>query len=285
MDADINDLIERALIEDLGPEGLDATCAALASDAIGSAQIRTRVDCCVAGMAVASAVFRAVDDSLSVEVILPDGSNATAGDGLLKVSGRAASILTAERTALNFAQRLSGIATLTRAYVRTANRPELVLLDTRKTTPGWRALEKAAVVCGGGVNHRMGLYDAVMIKDNHLALWGRGSIVDAVQTARARFPRLKIEVEVDTLDQLREVLDARPDWVLLDNMEPQQLRLGVEMCRGICRTEASGGITLSTIQAVAATGVDAVSVGALTHSAGSIDLGLDVEDAILSHRG
>ena len=276
MDACLHDLIERALVEDLGPERLDATCAALASDAVGSAVVRTREDCRVAGMSVAAAVFRAVDESLSVKVMMPDGSDVKAGDGVLEVSGRATSMLMAERTVLNFAQRLCGVATLTRAFVRAANRPEMAVLDTRKTTPGWRALEKAAVVCGGGVNHRMGLFDAVMIKDNHLALWGGGSIAKAVQTARMRFPGLKIEVEVDTLDQLREVLMAQPDWVLLDNMEPERLRQAVEMCRGGCRTEASGGITLSTIEAVAATGVDAVSVGALTHSAVAIDLGLDV---------
>ena len=277
MDAGIQDVIERALAEDLGPDGLDATSVALASDAVGSAVVRTRESCRVAGMLVAQGVFERVDASLEVEVLREDGSDAEAGALLLAVRGRAQSILTAERTALNFAQRMCGVATLTRAFVRAANRPEMAVLDTRKTTPGCRALEKAAVVLGGGRNHRMGLFDVVMIKDNHLALWGGGSIVEAVRRARGRFPALKVEVEVDTLDQLREVLVAEPDWVLLDNMGLDELREAVALCGGICGTEASGGITLESVGAVASTGVDAVSVGALTHSAVAIDLGLDVE--------
>ena len=209
---------------------------------------------------------------------MPDGSDAQPGDTLLTVSGTVTSILTAERTALNFLQRLCGVATLTRRFVEAANQPEVALLDTRKTTPGWRALEKAAVRSGGGTNHRMGLYDAIMIKDNHVALWGGGTIADAVCTARARFPELKIEVEVDTLEQLEAVLPAEPDWVLLDNMTPETLQEAVKLCDGRCQTEASGGITLETIGAIAATGVDAVSVGALTHAAVAIDLGLDVDE-------
>jgi nicotinate-nucleotide pyrophosphorylase (carboxylating) len=273
---EIEALIARALEEDLGPERLDATSAALASDAVGAAVVRTREECRVAGMDVARRVFAAVDAALEVEVLCHDGWDVAAGDALLRVRGRVQSILTAERTALNFAQRLCGVATLTRAFVRAANRPEMAVLDTRKTTPGWRQLEKAAVVCGGGVNHRMGLYDAVMIKDNHVALWGGGSIADAVVRARRCFPKLKIEVEVDRLDQLREVLPVQPDWVLLDNMAPGLLREAVALCKGVCRTEASGGITLETMGEMAATGVDAVSVGALTHSAVAVDLGLDV---------
>lgn len=270
-------IIRQALEEDLGPERLDATTVALVSEAQGTAQLRTREPCCVAGIELAREVFLHVDEQLVVEIELPDGSDAQPGDTLLIVSGKVTSILTAERTALNFLQRLCGVATLTRRFVEAANRPEMALLDTRKTTPGWRALEKAAVVCGGGVNHRMGLYDAIMIKDNHLALWGGGTIVDAVNTARSTFPALKIEVEVDTLEQLEAVLPAKPDWVLLDNMSPETLKKAVKLCDGRCQTEASGGITLETIGAIAATGVDAISVGALTHAAVAIDLGLDVD--------
>ena len=271
-------IIRQALEEDLGPERLDATTVALASEAQGTAQLRTREPCRVAGIELAREVFLHVDEQLVVEIELPDGSDAQPGDTLLIVSGKVTSILTAERTALNFLQRLCGVATLTRRFIEVANRPEMALLDTRKTTPGWRALEKAAVVCGGGVNHRMGLYDAIMIKDNHLALWGGGSIVDAVCIARRRFPDLKIEVEVDTLEQLEAVLPAEPDWVLLDNMSAEALKKAVKLCEGRCQTEASGGITLETIGAIAATGVDAISVGALTHAAVAIDLGLDVDE-------
>ena len=232
----------------------------------------------MAGVELAREVFHHVDEEIEVEFLLPDGSDALPGATLLTVRGRVNSILTAERTALNFLQRLCGVATLTRKFVEAANRPEMALLDTRKTTPGWRALEKAAVVCGGGTNHRMGLYDAIMIKDNHVALWGGGTIADAVITARATFPTLKIEVEVDTLEQLAAVLPAEPDWVLLDNMTPETLTKAVKLCDGLCKTEASGGITLETIGAIAATGVDAVSVGALTHAAVAVDLGLDVDE-------
>ena len=271
-------LIVQALEEDLGPNRFDATTMALASEAQGTAQLRTREPCRVAGVELAREVFHHVDEQVAVEIVLPDGSDAQPGDTLLTVSGTVTSILTAERTALNFLQRLCGVATLTRRFVEAANQPEVALLDTRKTTPGWRALEKAAVRSGGGTNHRMGLYDAIMIKDNHVALWGGGTIADAVCTARARFPELKIEVEVDTLEQLEAVLPAEPDWVLLDNMTPETLQEAVKLCDGRCQTEASGGITLETIGAIAATGVDAVSVGALTHAAVAIDLGLDVDE-------
>ena len=165
-------LIAQALDEDLGPERIDATTVALASEVEGSAQLRTREPCRVAGIELAGEVFHHVDQEIEVEFLLPDGSDALPGAKLLTVRGRVNSILTAERTALNFLQRLCGVATLTRQFVEAANRPEMAVLDTRKTTPGWRALEKAAVVCGGGTNHRMGLYDAIMIKDNHVALWG-----------------------------------------------------------------------------------------------------------------
>ena len=277
-------LIAQALEEDLGPERIDVTTVALASEAEGIAHLRTREPCRVAGIEIAREVFHHVDEQIEVEIELPDGSDALPGDTLLTVNGRVASILTAERTALNFLQRLCGVASLTNKFVGAANRPEMALLDTRKTMPGWRALEKAAVRSGGGTNHRMGLYDAIMIKDNHIALWGGGTIADAVTTAREKFPTLKIEVEVDTLEQLETVLPAEPDWVLLDNMTLEALKKAVKICDGRCHTEASGGITLETIGAIASTGVDAVSVGALTHGAVAIDLGLDVEKMIPSRR-
>jgi len=196
----------------------------------------------------------------------------------MTIRGSARSILTAERTALNFIQRMCGVATITAQFVKAADNPEVDILCTRKTTPLLRPFEKYAVRCGGGVNHRYGLFDAVLIKDNHLASWERThgiGVGEAVAAARARYPELKIEVEVDTIEQLKEAIETRPDWVLLDNMPPPVLRECVALCKGICRTEASGGINLNTINAIAHTGVDALSVGALTHSVPSIDLALD----------
>ena len=187
-------------------------------------------------------------------------------------------MLTAERTALNFLQRLCGVATQTRRYVQVVEDLGTQILDTRKTTPGWRYLEKYAVHCGGGVNHRAGLYDQVLIKDNHLVNWTekRLSLVDAVTKARKQNPDLLVEVEADTVQQVRDVLPAEPDWILLDNMTLQEMSLCADLCRGRSRTEASGGITMDTLRAVAETGVDAISVGALTHSVRSVDIGMDV---------
>ncbi|MCU0857705.1 MAG: carboxylating nicotinate-nucleotide diphosphorylase, partial [Pontiellaceae bacterium] len=183
----------------------------------------------------------------------------------------------AERTALNFIQRMTGIATLTRRYVEEANNPDVQILDTRKTTPTLRRFEKYAVVCGGGTNHRYGLFDRILIKDNHLIHWVRegGTLAEAVTKSRKKYPGLPVEVEVDTIEQLKEVLVAKPDWILLDNMPPLKLRECVKLCAGICKTEASGGVTLKTIREISKTGVNAVSVGALTHSAPSADLALD----------
>jgi nicotinate-nucleotide pyrophosphorylase (carboxylating) len=196
----------------------------------------------------------------------------------MEIAGPARALLTAERVALNFVQRLSGIATLTAAFVKAVRGTGAQILDTRKTTPGLRLLEKYAVACGGGSNHRLGLHDMVLIKDNHLvalAQEGPRPIVRAVQRARARYPHLKVEVEADTLAQVEEAVEAGADFILLDNMTPRQLRAAVRRVAGRARTEASGGVTLATVRAIARTGVDFISVGALTHSAPAVDVALD----------
>ncbi|WP_423058929.1 carboxylating nicotinate-nucleotide diphosphorylase [Brevibacterium linens] len=242
------------------------------------ADLRAREDGVLAGIEVFARAFTLVDQSVTVELAAADGDAFTAGQVLATVSGPARAVLQAERIALNFCQRMSGIATQTRAYVdAAAGRARIV--DTRKTTPGLRAFEKHAVVCGGGHNHRFGLSDAVMAKDNHLAvLTGEGlSVADAIRSARARLPHTTmIEVEVDRLDQVPAVLEGGADIIMLDNFTPAQLREGVELIDGRAVVEASGNVTLETIPEIAATGVDVISSGALTHSVRSIDLGLDL---------
>ncbi len=211
---------------------------------------------------------------------MSDGEPAGAGAALLRVAGPARAILTAERTALNLFQRMTGIATATECLVRIVSDYGTQILDTRKTVPGLRRLDKYAVKCGGGTNHRIGLHDAILIKDNHLAFWRqkhKGSLADAVACARAAHPGLKIEIEVDTLEQLREALPGRPDWVLLDNMSPATVAEAVAICGGACKTEASGGITKENVREYARAGVTAISIGALTHSVKAADLGLDFE--------
>lgn len=276
---EVRRMIRLALEEDLGTELVDVTSVSIVPEARSAcAHLVARQDSVLAGGSVAAQVFRQVDESLEVEVCIPDGTPVAHGDVVLKITGHAGSILTAERTALNFIQRMTGIATLTRTFVDRAANPEVKILDTRKTTPGLRVFEKYAVLCGGGTNHRMGLYDMAMIKDNHLAYWAENhdsGICGAVEAVRMRFPDRKVELEVDTVEQLKEALPSKPDWVLLDNMPPDVLRECVALCKGICNTEASGGINLETIGAIAQTGVDAISIGALTHSAPSADLALD----------
>ena len=209
-----------------------------------------------------------------------DGQPAKAGQTLLEIAGPARALLGAERVALNFIQRLSGVATLTARFVQAVHGTGAEILDTRKTTPGWRRLEKYAVTCGGGRNHRLGLHDMVLIKDNHLAALRHekpNAIAAAVLRARAAYPRLKIEVEADTLEQVGQALAAGADMILLDNMDPAQLREAVRQCAGRVPTEASGGVNLDTVGDVARTGVNFISVGALTHSARAVDIGLDFE--------
>ena len=268
-----------AIKEDLGEPGVDVTSESLVSPEVqAEAHLVAREACVIAGVGVAKQVFLQVNPELHVEECVADGAAVEALTNVLIVKGSAKSILTAERTALNFIQRMCGVATITAQYVKTADNPDVDLLCTRKTTPLLRPFEKYSVRCGGGVNHRYGLFDAVLIKDNHLASWERThgiGVGEAVAEARKKYPDLKIEVEVDTIEQLKESLETKPDWVLLDNMPPPVLRECVALCNGICKTEASGGINLNTIYDIAQTGVDAISVGALTHSAPSIDLALD----------
>lgn len=273
------DLIRRALEEDVA--GGDVTTETLVdANRTAKAVIAARHAMTLSGLRIAAAVFHQLDERIATTLLAADGERVEAGRAVLRLAGPARAILTGERTALNLLQRMTGIATATAAMMRVLAETGVQLLDTRKTVPGLRALDKYAVACGGGTNHRIGLYDAILIKDNHLAFWRenhKGTLADAVRAARVAHPSLKIEIEVDTLAQLREALPGHPDWVLLDNMTPKQLRQAVEICAGICKTEASGGITAETLPEVARTGVTAISVGALTHSVRAADLGLDFE--------
>jgi nicotinate-nucleotide pyrophosphorylase (carboxylating) len=274
-------LLDLALQEDLGANGDLTSQAVIPPNLPGRAALIARSTGVVAGLPAAQQTFAIVDPQLSFQVMLPDGSTVSAGALLAVVSGSMRSILAGERTALNFLQRLSGVATATALYVKAAANPRCKVLDTRKTTPGWRLLEKYAVRCGGGHNHRMGLGDGVLIKDNHLAAVGGGTeaVAEAVRLARQKYgAAYPLEIEVDDLIQLDAALAARPDIVLLDNMKPDQLREAVRRRNATASStqlEASGGVTLSTIHSIAATGVDHVSVGALTHSAPALDIGLD----------
>ncbi len=278
-DEAVAETVRRALAEDVGSG--DATTLALVSEtARRRATILARHPVTVAGGPVAALCFRETDPSLACETLVPDGGRAEAGQALFTVRGSARAILTAERTALNFMQRLTGIATLTRRFVAVAGRYGVAILDTRKTTPGLRALEKYAVSCGGGENHRQGLYDRILIKDNHRALWSGGEgrrLADAVRHCRQAFPGLTIEIEVENEAELTDALDGAPDWILLDNMAPDALRRCVELCAGRSRLEASGGIALDNVEAYARTGVNAISLGCLTHSAAAADLSLEIE--------
>ena len=276
---EVREWLARELAEDVGVG--DATSQALvAADAVASARVVAREELVLSGVRLAAEVFRLADEGVQVEFCLADGQSAKAGDAVLRVTGLARAILAAERTALNVLQRMSGVATAAQCLVWIVNDYGTQILDTRKTMPGLRQLDKYAVRCGGGVNHRMGLHDAVLVKDNHVAFWRRhhrGSLADAARAAREANPGLKVEVEVDSLEELREVLPAKPDWVLLDNFTPEEAAEAVALCSGICRTEASGGITRRNIREFARAGVTAISVGALTHSAAAVDLALDFE--------
>ena len=270
------DTLERvvyaALAEDVGA-GDVTTEATVDSDAVGSAELVLKEAGIVCGLAAAEAVFRALDPDVRFEALVEDGTPVERMTVVAVVSGPLRALLTGERVALNFLGRLSGIGTLTRSYVDTVAGTGVAILDTRKTTPGLRVLEKHAVACGGGKNHRFGLDDAVLVKDNHLA--AVGSIRAAVERLRAATD-LPIEVECDTLDQVSEALAAEVDAILLDNMTPADLVAAVALTRGQARLEASGGITLETIRSIAETGVDEISIGALTHSARSLDVSLEL---------
>jgi len=265
-------LIDLALEEDIGP-GDVTTQAVIPPELQGEAHIRAKAALVVAGLPVAARVFGKLDATVVFAAAVDDGQEVAPGTVLARLTGPVASILTGERVALNFLQRLSGIATFTRAMAAQVAGSDAVLVDTRKTTPGWRALEKYAVRQGGGRNHRLGLYDAVLIKNNHLT--ALGSISEAVRRAKARaHPQLKIEVEVTDLDGLEEALNAGADRILLDNMDDATLRRAVELTGGRALLEASGGMTKERLPKVAATGVNFISMGALTHSAPAVDIHL-----------
>lgn len=277
---DIRRTVQAALAEDVGT-GDVTTLATVPEDVRVTAVMRAREVMVAAGLPLAEATFRELAPDVQIESIARDGHRAKPGEILMRISGKARGILTAERVVLNFAQRLSGVATLTAQFVDAIKGTHAQIIDTRKTTPGLRRLEKYAVTCGGGTNHRFGLFDMILIKDNHLAALRDAkpnAVAAAVKAARERFPHLKVEVEADTLDQVSQGVAAGADFVLLDNMTLVQLRLAVQKCKGHSKTEASGGVNLSTVRGIAETGVDFISVGALTHSARAVDIGLDFEE-------
>jgi nicotinate-nucleotide pyrophosphorylase (carboxylating) len=277
MKPDRYDPIAAALKEDIGhgdittdffvPETLHAT-----------GRVTAREKTVVAGTGAAAEVFRRVDPAIDIQVLHRDGDEIVAGDIIIEVRGLARSILKAERIALNFLQRLCGIATLTRQFVDAIGNDPAKILDTRKTTPGLRALEKAAVVAGGGANHRFGLYDMVLVKDNHLATFGGlSSFADRIRQLRQEQPKIRIEVEADDLEQARAFADVEGiDVILLDNMPPAQMREAIALRKGNIQFEASGGVTLKNVKRIAATGVDYISIGGLTNAARAIDIALEM---------
>ncbi len=273
-------LIQLALAEDLG-QGDVTSRYFIPEERRASAFVASRGVGVVSGISLAASVFSTVDPTLEVEILSADGCHVGAGAMLIRVAGSARSILTAERTALNFLQRLSGIASLTASYVARVAGTGTRILDTRKTTPGYRMLEKQAVLDGGGTNHRLGLYDRAMVKDNHLAAeGGTAAIQAAIQRLKLDQPAVEVELEADNLDQVRAFLTLDGvDFMLLDNMSLEQLRAAVALRgdRAKPQLEASGGVTLETLREIAETGVDFISVGALTHSAPALDIGLDFE--------
>ena len=272
----VEDAVRAALLEDLGRAGDITTNATIPAARLARAVIAARQPGIVAGLDLAKAAFRLLDPALVFEARIADGAAVTPGAIPATIEGPARALLSAERVALNFLGRLSGIATLTSRYVATVAHTKTHIVCTRKTTPGLRTFEKYAVLCGGGFNHRFGLDDAILIKDNHIAV--AGGIIPALRAVKAAIGHLvKIEIEVDTLDQLDEVLTEGADVVLLDNMTPSQLREAVARVKGRLLTEASGGVTLETVAAIAESGVDLISVGALTHSAKVLDVGLDIQ--------
>jgi nicotinate-nucleotide pyrophosphorylase (carboxylating) len=272
----VDKAVAEALAEDLGMGGDITTEATVPAGTRASGIIAARKAGTVAGVQLAAAAFKTIDPFVEFEVVAGDGERVEAGGIIARVKGDARALLTAERTALNFLGRLSGIATLTARYVSAIAGTRARIVDTRKTTPGQRALEKFAVRCGGGVNHRFGLFDAVLIKDNHIV--AAGGVGAALQRARAHAGHMvKVEIEVTSLDELDDALQLNPDAVLLDNMPLELLETAVAEVAGRVITEASGGVNLETVRAIAETGVDHISVGALTHSAPVLDIGLDFD--------
>lgn len=279
---DADRLIRLALEEDLGTSGDITSTTLIPADAQGAVQIAARRAGVLAGLPLVALVFEQLDPSVQLEIRASDGTVVRPGAVIAELSGPVRSLLTGERTALNFLTHLSGIASLTRQFVDAVAGTRAVILDTRKTLPGYRRLQKYAVRCGGGRNHRQGLFDAVLIKDNHLAAWSTDpahTLADAIRAARSRVPSdVTVEIEVDSLTQLREALPAGPDMVLLDNMPPPEMREAValrnQMAPGVL-LEASGGVTLANVRSIAETGVERISVGTLTHSAPALDLAFD----------
>ncbi len=272
---EVTEIIAMAISEDLegGPDL--TTISTVPKDQVSVIELTARATGVVAGAVVAAAVFDMVTRSeMELEIVTPDGVVVNPGDVILRVKGKTLSLLTAERTALNFLGHLSGVATLTSKWVEAIAGTDAKIRDTRKTTPGMRRLEKWAVRCGGGVNHRMSLGDAALIKDNHVI--AAGGVVEAFEAVRKRFPEISVEVEVDTLEQLYKVVEAGADLVLLDNFDLASIRKAVEWTAGRAKLEASGGLTIDTAPAYAALGVDYLAVGALTHSAPVLDIGADL---------
>ena len=272
-------IIELALKEDLGERGDISSQFFIKESAIACGRIIAKEDCVISGSEIAALVFNEVNPNISIEVITPSGKSVTAGETILISKGPARSILTAERTALNFLQRLSGIATLTRKYVNLIDGTRAKIFDTRKTTPGMRVLEKAAVVAGGGYNHRHGLYDMAMLKDNHFASKIKiESLQIVIDEFKEAYPDALVELEADTISQVTEFLSLENvDVIMLDNMSLKQISEAVQLSNGNALLEASGGINLETVAGIAETGIDRISVGALTHSAKAIDLAMDFE--------
>jgi nicotinate-nucleotide pyrophosphorylase (carboxylating) len=270
---DLDELVQRVLAEDLGTGGDLTSAAIIAPDARFNAAMNARQLIVVAGLEIAAAFFRALDAEVQVETLAEDGERIEHGATLMRIGGNAVAMLAAERSALNTLQHLSGIATLTRQYVDAIDGTGAILLDTRKTIPGLRVLEKYAARMGGAHNHRMRLDDGVLIKDNHVAVCG--GVAEAVRRAKAANTGLQVQVEVDRLDQIEQALAAGADRLLLDNMEPATLRQAVALVGRRVPLEASGGVTLETIRFIAETGVDFISVGRITQSAPAVDIGLD----------
>ena len=270
---DLDDFVHRTLAEDLGRGGDVTSKATIAEDAGFTAEMHARQQIIVAGLEIAAAFFRSLDDSVKIEMPVADGDKVEAGSVLMRLDGAARAMLTAERSALNTLQHLSGIATLSRAYVDAIADTGATLLDTRKTIPGLRVLDKYAARMGGASNHRMRLDDGVLIKDNHVAVCG--GVAEAVRRAKAANNGLEVQVEVDRIDQIEPALAAGADRLLLDNMDPTMLRAAVKLVAKRVPLEASGGVTLETIRFIAETGVDFISVGRITQSAPAVDIGLD----------
>ncbi len=268
-------LLKLALAEDLGTGDVTSQALFWESSPQIKAQILAKGPLLVAGLEIAQAAFKKVDSSIKFFSRKEEGDHCNEGEVLAVLEGPAQGILTAERVALNFLQHLSGIATLTQKFVEAIRGNSTRILDTRKTLPGWRMLQKYAVKIGGGVNHRLGLYDAYLIKDNHLALYG--SLTEAIQAVKKHnTQKLKLEVEIENLSQLHEALENKPDWILLDNMPLEDMRLAVIETKGRAILEASGNINLKNVRAAAQTGVDYISVGALTHSVRAVDISLEI---------